>query len=94
MDLQKLEGAKYGDIIDDNTPKMATMTKIISNPETGEAIESEYNISYKTQIPIGGRDWIKFFKSSITKVEKPNYLGYIYFQEYLTMRIITSFLKI
>ncbi|SVA49109.1 uncharacterized protein METZ01_LOCUS101963 [marine metagenome] len=27
MDLQKLEGAKYGDIIDDNTPKTATMTR-------------------------------------------------------------------
>ena len=92
MDLQEIEGAKYGDIIDDNTPKMATMTKIISNPETGEAIESEYNISYKTQIPINERDWIKFFNSSLTKVEKPNYLGHIYtlafnFLEYETNRL-------
>ena len=71
---------------------MATMTKIISNPETGEAIESEYNISYKTQIPINERDWIKFFNSSLTKVWKPSYLGYIYtlalnFLEYETNRL-------
>ena len=50
MDLQIFKGAKNGDIIDDNKPKLATITKIISNRDTGEAIESEYNISYKTQI--------------------------------------------
>ena len=93
MDLQKIEGAKYGDIIDDNKPKLATMTKIISNPETGESIENEYNISYKTQIPIGSRDWLKLFNSSLTKVGKPSYLGYIYtlalnFLEYETNRLM------
>ena len=43
MDLQKIEGAKNGDNIDDNKPKMATMTKTISNRDTGEYIKNEYN---------------------------------------------------
>ena len=92
MALRKFKGAKNGNTRRDNEPNMANLTKIISNPNTGEAIEREYNIRYRSQIPIGGTNWIKSFKTSLTKVDKKDYLGYIHtlahnFLEYETNRL-------
>ena len=92
MALRKFKGAKNGNTRRDNEPNMANLTKIISNPHTGEAIEREYNIRYRSQIPIGGTNWIKSFKTSLTKVDKKDYLGYIHtlahnFLEYETNRL-------
>ena len=92
MALRKFKGAKNGNTRRDNKPNMANLTKIISKPHTGEAIEREYNIRYRSQITIGGKNWIKSFKSSLITVNKKEYLGYIYtlahnFLEYETNRL-------
>ena len=91
MSLQDIKGAKSGVFKGSNKPKMAIMTKIVSNPETGESIDKEYKIHYKTKIPLDN-NWIKLFQSSLTIVNRKDYLGYIHilafnFLDYETNRL-------